>query len=152
MKTKLIFGFLFMNMMMLWTSCSNPCGETKEEFLEKYYALVETAEGLNLSISDDKWEDYDRDFRKMVKECYGEYESELNIIEKTQFWWNAAAYMKARYGDQLIEQGGELWDLVERELNVLGEGNILENLGNQYNRVKGTVEGLWNSIFGSEEE
>jgi len=152
MKTKLLLGIFLASTMLLWSSCSNPCGATKEEFLEKYNTLVNRARTSNMDIGDEGWEDYDRDFRQMVQECYDVHEPELNILEKTEFWWDAAMYMKARYGDKLFERGGDLWDMIQEQLNILGESNILETIGDQYNKITNTVGGIWNSIFGGDEE
>ena len=83
---------------------TNPCGSTKEGFIENYDGLVQTIKDADLSYSDQQWKEYDATFKKYVEECYEEHENDMTIGEKRDFWIKAIRYYYKRYGAGLTNE------------------------------------------------
>lgn len=87
-----------------FTACDfmSPCGASKEEFLMNYNTFIEEIKAKDLAYDAKEWESHDREFKKIVDECYKKYEADLNGKEEVEFWTNALAYYYYRYGTNMI--------------------------------------------------
>lgn len=87
-----------------FTTCDiiNPCGTSKESFLNNYNSLVQEVKEKDLKYDDRAWEHYDRQFKKMVENCYEKYQPDMTATEEVDFWSNALAYYYYRYGTDMV--------------------------------------------------
>ncbi|MGB0862878.1 MAG: hypothetical protein ACPG19_02480 [Saprospiraceae bacterium] len=143
------------------TSCENmACGYSKDSFLSNFDKLVTKAKESDRKISDNAWERDDKIFEQMVISCYEQYETELSLGEKRDFWVGSIQYLIHRYGWGLLEElrdsdtqneiisivrenametlNGidEIVDIVKDELkNNSKLRNLMDELGNELNNI-----------------
>ncbi len=103
--------YLFASLLALlggMQSCSlDPCGASKDIFLERYNAFMVEVKAAELNVSDEGWQAYDEQFKTFVEVCYEGFESEMSGREKRRFWTQAMRYYYNRYGKSL---GKELFE------------------------------------------
>lgn len=91
--------------LVVLAGCQNgDCGYSKSRFLKKYDALVGKVSKADRKISDSAWERDDKVFEQLAMDCYGQYETEMSLSEKRDFWMNALSYLYYRYGIALIRE------------------------------------------------
>jgi len=124
--------------LIIFSSCDTilPCGNSKEDFLEKYETFVEQVEEENLATNSDEWEQHDREFKQMVEKCYEMYD--LSLTEEVEFWANAMVYYSNRYGSEAMSA-------LNDESNDISV-EISENL----EEVFDDPEAMMDKIFGAE--
>ena len=109
----------------LLSSCSQQptCGNSKADFLQGYYDLINEATAGKLPMSDEGWKKYDERFRAYVEECYEQYESELSPKERRRFWARSVKYYARRYGTGMVkaleEKGDKTATKVKEEVEKI---------------------------------
>lgn len=96
-------NFLFVAIGLIVLSACNtisPCGNSKEDFLEKYETFVTQVSEENLGTNANEWEQHDREFKQMVEKCHEIYE--LTATEEIEFWANTMIYYSNRYGAEVM--------------------------------------------------
>ena len=94
--------------LLLHTACNKSCGPDKLALLEHSQALHQEVKN-NTNIQN--WKQYDKNIERLVNQCYPQFEQELSLKEKIQFWNHIIKYFKLRYQNELqdlIKQGSNL--------------------------------------------
>ncbi len=112
-------GLIFVN-----SSCSeNKCGDTKEDFIEKFDTLIESVTKGDHNFSDEKWEEYDQKFKTFVEDCYKLHEPSLTFGEKNQFWVQTVEFYYKRYGagvaNQILDENNPAFQELQHYLHEL---------------------------------
>lgn len=107
----------------------NPCGATKEEFLENYETFIKTISEANLKRNAPEWTAHDAKFEKLIKECYKEHEEEIGTVQKIEFWSNAGKYYMYRHGGDavnvLLDKDNPVSQLILKNLDIIpGLGTV----------------------------
>lgn len=146
----ILLGIFVAGTMLILQSCQvQSCGINKKMFLDRYHAFVEKADGLELEISHEKWEEYDETFEHFVEVCYEKYEDELTEKEKKRFWIGSLKYYATRYGDGLLHElekdDGEYAEKVKQNLEEIFEetGQKVEDF---FNKNEAEIEALVDQI------
>lgn len=82
----------------------SPCGFNKTSFLAKHEYLVDQAKKNKKEWSSSDWESSDDKMKKLLEECYEEYEDELTNKESSKFWTRTAAYYVSRFGRGFLRE------------------------------------------------
>jgi hypothetical protein len=77
---------------------SDPCGQDKQKFVEKYTHFLENA----TNSKNPDWDSWDKQLRQYVKECYPQHREQLNFKQRKDFWIGVTRYFYARYGPELL--------------------------------------------------
>ena len=127
--------------MLFSPSCGlleNPCGDTKEEFLENFDTFIKTIGEANLKRDAPEWTAHDAKFERLIKECYQLHEEELGTFKKAEFWTDAGKYYMYRHGGEavkvLLDKDNPISKLILENLDIIpGLGTVAAI----YNIVKG---------------
>jgi len=122
----------------------NPCGASKDAFLENYNTLVTEASESGKDYSDDQWKAKDGRFNKMVEECYNRWEEDLSFREQRKFWGSALKYYYKRHGNNLADE------LKDEENTVAVK--IQEELENVWGDSEEVLKDLFDELGGEEIE
>ena len=122
----LFYGFCLLSILFFNHSCGlldNPCGDTKEEFLDNYNTFLQKISEANLERDASEWIAHDAKFEKLIKECYKEHEDELGTFKKIEFWKNAGKYYVYRYGGDaatmLLDKDNPVSQLIVSNLDII---------------------------------
>jgi len=130
-QIKLILALLVM--ILVGQSCSSdPCGNNKDAFLDKFEVLVDKIEGIDYDTEDKNWEKYNEEFEHMIKECYKIHEDDLSSREERRLWKKTTAYYVRTFtgnGD-LEKQAAEFGRLIE------------ENVGDVSDKLSKAIDGI----------
>lgn len=94
----LLLVFIFVGCQM------NPCGFNKTSFLAKHEYLVDQAKKNKKDWSGKDWESSDEQMKKLLEECYEDYEAEMTNKETSKFWTKTASYYVSRFGRGFLRE------------------------------------------------
>ncbi len=122
----------FLSLVIL-SSCSiDPCGNNTDTFLKNFDAFVSEVEDKKLEFEDDSWEDLDIQFQRFTKECYEQFEDDMDNDDKGELYATVSRYYISKYGNGILSQlkndNLEIWNEFKRNIqeNVEIEGEGLE--------------------------
>jgi len=125
-----LFSFIIIGLL---SSCSvDPCGNNSSAFLENFEEFVEDVEDQELEYEDDKWEDLDIRFHRYTKDCYENFEDDMDNEEKGELYATVSRYYISKYGNGILSQlkndNLEIWNEFKRNIkeNVEIEGEGFE--------------------------
>ncbi|MDX1407139.1 MAG: DUF6565 domain-containing protein [Saprospiraceae bacterium] len=115
---------------------SNPCGLSKNKFLDNYEKFVDDVADLELSSDAKAWKKYDDRFEQFTDECYPRFEDKLSNREKRAFAGHTVEYMVNRYGVSFF-RGLENDEELEEDLREIGEsiGRYAEKMGDEFSKA-----------------
>ena len=129
-QTKLFSCFLML--FVLFQSCSSdPCGNDKDDFLNKFDQLVDKVEDIDYDADNENWEAYNQEFKHMIEECYKVHQDDMSSKEERKFWKATTVYyVKSFSGHLNIEdQAAEFGRLIEGNIDEFSSG-ISETIKN----------------------
>ena len=132
-KLKRSFYLLSFLTLALLSSCSvDPCGNNTGGFLKNFEEFVSEVEDQELEYEDDKWEDLDIRFQRYTKECYENFEDDMDNDDKGELYATVSRYYISKYGNGILSQlkndNLEIWNEFKRNIkeNVEIEGEGFE--------------------------
>ncbi len=121
--------FLIAISSILFSSCSlSPCGFSKDQFVQKHQDLVNEAKKNKKRWTDIDWESRDENMKKMVEDCYENYEEEMSGKEIGKFWAGTTAYYFNRHGKNFIRELKRSEKDISKAIEE-GLGSLDENKG-----------------------
>ncbi|MEL6924464.1 MAG: hypothetical protein AAFO94_10490 [Bacteroidota bacterium] len=134
MKNLPALSIIGLYLMMLLSSCDMllPCGTSKDAFLENYNQLTDQASENGDDFTEAQWEASDERFRKMVEECYDQWEEEMSFREQRKFWGRSLKYYFQRHGNrvanELMDEDNSLSTKIREEMEaVWGDSDMVLN-------------------------
>lgn len=90
--------FLFLLTVIMAFSCQQPpCGHDKSDFLEKMEDLADDVRDTD-DLSKNDLDRLDKAVKKLVEECFEQYDDELTSDERRIFWKDVSKYYFRRHG------------------------------------------------------
>ncbi|MDX1477651.1 MAG: DUF6565 domain-containing protein [Saprospiraceae bacterium] len=111
----------------------NPCGMSKDRFLENYERFVNEVAEQDLSSDARAWKRYDDRFEQFTDQCYPKFEDKLSRSDKRKFASHSVRYAYHRYGRSFFHDL-EHDEKLKEEMRELGEnlGKYAEQLGEEF--------------------
>ncbi len=106
-------------------SCSSdPCGNDKDDFIEKFDALVEKVEDIDYDVDDENWEAYNTEFKHLIEECYKIHEDDMSSREERSFAKKTAVYYVKTFSGQVNfeEHAAEIGKLLDNNIDEFSDG------------------------------
>ena len=125
MKNQILFiCFCFTSLLMFQSCSSDPCGNDKDDFLEKFDDLVDRVEKINYDTKHKDWETYNDEFKHMIEECYKLHEDDMRSREERRFAKKTTLYYVKTFTGQvnLEEQAAEFGRLLDDNMAEFSEG------------------------------
>ena len=125
MKNHILFICLCSVSLLMLQSCStDPCGSSKDDFLEKFDDLVERVEAIDYDTEHKDWEAYNDEFKHMIEECYKIHEDDMSSREERKFAKKTAVYYVKTFTGQVNfeEHAAEFGRLLDDNMEDFSEG------------------------------
>ena len=125
MKNQILFiCFCFSSLMMFQSCSSNPCGNDKDDFLEKFDDLVYRVEKIDYDTKHRDWETYNDEFKHMIEECYKIHEDDMSSREERSIAKKTTVYYLKTFSGQVNfeEQAAEFGKLLDENMSEFSEG------------------------------
>lgn len=125
MKKQITFLCLgFLSLLMFQSCSSDPCGNDKDDFIEKFDALVEKVEKIEYDTEDKNWEAYNEEFKHMIEECYKIHEDDMSSREERSFAKKTAVYYVKTFSGQVNfeKHAAEIGKLLDNNIDEFSNG------------------------------
>lgn len=120
----LCFSLTFMFMFMFQSCSSDPCGNDKDDFIEKFDDLVDRVERIDYDTDHEDWEAYNDEFKHMIEECYKIHEDDMTGREERNFAKKTAVYYVKTFSGQVNfeAQAAEFGKLLDENMDEFSDG------------------------------
>ena len=125
MKNHILFLCFCFTSILMFQSCANdPCGNNKDDFIEKFDDLVDRIEKIDYDTEHKDWEAYNDEFKHLIEECYKIHEDDMSSREERSFAKKTAVYYVKTFSGQVNfeEQAAEFGKLLDDNMEELSEG------------------------------
>lgn len=77
---------------------------SKTALLKQHQQLIQEVKQHKYKHSDERWNHYDSEIRRILLECLPNQDSAMSLSERRVFWRNNMGYIYQRYGLKLIKK------------------------------------------------
>ena len=125
MKNHILFLCFSLTFMLMFQSCSSdPCGNDKDDFLEKFDDLVDRVEEIDYDTEHKDWEAYNDEFKHMIEDCYKVHEDDMSSREERSFAKKTAVYYVKTFSGQVDFEAhaAEFGKLLDDNMDEFSDG------------------------------
>jgi len=103
-RTSFVLLLAGVSIVLSLTNCAllEPCGNSKEDYLDKFEVLIADAKDRAESKSS-TWSDLDKRYSLLYESCYEQWEQELSLGEKSKVAGWIIKFQYYRHGKKIMD-------------------------------------------------